>query len=111
MNDFRWDKDLIAWKDLLLLLEGEPTRLPAPKNFRLKDILIDSDVPIFATSGEKVEFRGPYNTLSKMENTMMDNRWKYIQFRYVIPEEQQKAIEPCGQCFSRLDLLGEKTNV
>ena len=108
LNDFRWDKDLIAWSDLLRLLEGEPTRLPTPKNFRLKDILIDTDVPIFATAGEKVEFRGPYNTVSKQENQMMDNRWKYIKFNYVIPEERQRKIKPCGPCFSKLVLLGEE---
>lgn len=107
LNDFRWEKELIPWKDLLLLLEGETTRLPTPKNFRLKDILIDTDVPIFATAGEKVEYRGPYNTLNKMENTMMDNRWNYIQFTYVIPKERQRDFPPCGPCFAKLVLLGE----
>lgn len=107
LNDFRWEKELIPWKDLLLLLEGEPTRLPAPKNFRLKDILIDTDVPIFATAGDKIEYRGAYNTMNKMENTMMDNRWRFFQFTYIIPEARQIKIKPCGQCFSRLVLLGE----
>ena len=32
LQDFRWSRDNISWKDLLLLLEGEIVKLPAPKN-------------------------------------------------------------------------------
>ena len=32
LQDFRWSSELICWKDLLLLPEGEPVKLPSPKN-------------------------------------------------------------------------------
>lgn len=50
LQDFRWNKDSIAWKDLLLLLEGETVKVPAPKNLYDGDVVINADVAIFATS-------------------------------------------------------------
>ena len=41
LNDFRWSNKLTIWKDLLLLLEGEPVKLPTP---------------IFATSKSVITF-------------------------------------------------------
>ena len=32
LNDFRCSPELVGWKSLLLLLEGDQLRLPAPKN-------------------------------------------------------------------------------
>ena len=49
-NDFRWSKDLITWHNMLLLLEGETVKLPTPKNIYGEDIVISTDVAIFATS-------------------------------------------------------------
>lgn len=62
LQDFRWNKDSIAWKDLLLLLEGETVKLPAPKNLYDGDVVIDKDVAIFATSKAPITYKGPYNT-------------------------------------------------
>ena len=31
LNDFRWDKSVIPWADMLLLLEGQLVHFPAPK--------------------------------------------------------------------------------
>ena len=30
LNDFRWCKEMISWKEMLLLLEGQPVHFPAP---------------------------------------------------------------------------------
>ena len=30
LNDFRWCKEMISWKEMLLLLEGQPVPFPAP---------------------------------------------------------------------------------
>ena len=32
LNDVRWSPQIIAWQDLLLLLEGQQVHLPAPKS-------------------------------------------------------------------------------
>ena len=66
LQDFRWSSELICWKDLLLLLEGEPVKLPSPKNQFATDVYIKTDMPIFATSKAKIEFVG--------KHSMRDNR-------------------------------------
>ena len=33
LNDFRWNPQIIQWHDLLLMLEGQPVHLPAPKSY------------------------------------------------------------------------------
>ena len=40
LQDFRWSSELICWKDLLLLLEGELVKLPSPKNQFATDVCI-----------------------------------------------------------------------
>ena len=46
LQDFRFRREVITWNDLLLLLEGETVKLPAPKNHFATDVVISSDVPI-----------------------------------------------------------------
>ena len=58
LEDFRWSSELICWKDLLLLLEGENVKLPSPKSQFATDVCINTDIPIFATSKAKIEFVG-----------------------------------------------------
>ncbi len=80
LQDFRWSRDCIAWKDLLLLLERETVKLPAPKNFYAEDIVIEGNVAIFATSKEEISYRSPYNATDAEEDAMMRVRWKVIRF-------------------------------
>ena len=107
LQDFRFSKEVIPWKDLLLLLEGETVKLPAPKNHFLRDVIIDTDVPLFATTKAPIVYRGPYNMEDERETEMMNNRWRKIQFKHVFEEEQQKNLKPCGSCFAKLVLMGE----
>jgi hypothetical protein len=44
---------MIPWRDLLLLLEGQPVHFPTPKNHYKDDIYLTRDTPIFAT-GKKL---------------------------------------------------------
>ena len=107
MQDFRYSKETIAWKDLLLLLEGETVKLPAPKNHFIEDIVINSDIPIFATSKSKIRYRGPYNSEDDRETAMMDSRWRIVEFKHVFGQNEQKEIKPCRACFAKLVLMGE----
>ena len=50
LNDFRWSQQIIAWHDLLLMLDGQLVHLLAPKSHFAKDTVFDSDTPILATS-------------------------------------------------------------
>ena len=106
LQDFRWSSELICWKDLLLLLEGEIVKLPSPKNQFATDVCINTDIPIFATSKAKIEFVGKHNARDDRETEMMDVRWKIFEFHHRIPQEDQKNIIPCPRCFAELVSLG-----
>lgn len=108
LQDFRFCREAITWKDLLLLLEGETVKLPAPKNHFATDVVISSDVPIFATSKAPLVFKGPYSVEDERETDMMNSRWRMIRFKHAFEEKDQKNVEPCGSCFARLVLMGEK---
>ena len=107
MNDFRFNPELISWKEFLLLLEGQLVHLPAPKSHFAKDISVESDVSIFATGKDKIKFIGMYNSVDERETATMDSRWHCVEMSHQIPKEEQKDIEPCCPCFSKLVLLGE----
>lgn len=106
LQDYRWSKECIAWKDLLLLLEGETVKLPAPKNFYAEDVIINSDVAIFATAKESIRYKGPYKTTDPGEDAMMSVRWNIIKFHHEFSEKEQKVVKPCARCFAELALMG-----
>ena len=108
LQDFRWSSDLIDWSDFLRFLEeGEPVRLPAPRNLYKEDILISksNDVAFFATGAKEIKFKGPYQAKDQDEDGMMAVRWRYFNFTHEILEKDQKNIEPCGTCFANFLLL------
>ena len=107
LNDFRWNRQLIPWHDLLLLLEGDTVKLPAPKNRFAEDIRIDSDVAIFATSKREVKYTGTYNTTDDVETEMMAARWKLFRFKHQFEQSVQKKVPPCPKCFTELVFLEE----
>ena len=98
--------DLISWKSLLLLLEGQKVHLPAPKNHYAKDVELKRDIPVLATSGERIVYYNRFNVVDQRETAMMDSRWKYIEFTYQFPVEEQIEIDPCPKCFAELVLHG-----
>ena len=102
LNDFRFKKEQIAWNDLFLLLEGEPVKLPAPKNLYSEDICINTDVPIFATSKSEIKYKGYFGIGDEKEDDMMRARWKIFKFTRSIPEEEQIKLPPCAKCFTDL---------
>ena len=108
LNDFRFNPELILWKEFLLLLEGQLVHLSAPKNHFAKDISLESDVPVFATGKDKIKLIDRYNSVDDRETAMMDSRWHYVEMTHIkFQKEKQKDIEPCCACFSKLVLLGE----
>ena len=105
LNDFHWTRELIEWKSLLLLLEGDQVSLPAPKNHFAMDVCINTDVPIFSTSKDVIKYK--HNTEDKAEDNMMESRWKVFKFTHSIPEKEQKQLLPCSRCFAKLVLKRE----
>ena len=104
LNDFRWSKETIPWRDLLLLLEGEPVHIPTPKNHYKDDVCIVKDTPIFATGKSVITYQGSYNTRDPVEDEMMAERWKVFKFTRQIPPKDQKEILPCPKCFAQMVL-------
>lgn len=107
LNDFRWSSELIAWKEFLLLLEGQMVHLPTPKNHFNKDICLNTDIPVFATGKSQIKFIGRFNAEDERETEMMSVRWKYFELSHQIPQTEQKSLESCPSCFSKLVLLGD----
>ena len=107
LNDFRWSPTLIAWETLLVLLEGDITHLPAPKKLCHKDIEIQSDVPIFATSDMPIVF-AKGGTIDMTNTRMMEVRWRSFNLWKVIPESERKELQPCARCFAQL-VLGHQS--
>lgn len=107
-NDFRWNPEIIAWSDFLLLLEGQTVHLPRPKNNFATDMVISrhNTIPIFATSKQPIEFVGKFNVRDDRETDMMASRWKVFEFTYQMEREEIIEMEPCRKCFARLVLQG-----
>ena len=97
---------MIAWKELLLLREGQRVHLPSPKSHYTSNIAISSDVPIFATGKSRIVFRGRGNSTDSMQDDMMAARWIVFNFFHQIPVER-KEIPPSHKCFAKLALTGE----
>ena len=108
LNDFRWTPEILAWKDFLLLLEGQTLHLATPKSHFAKDILFDRNTPIFATSKEPIEFAGKCGAVDEKETEMMNVQWNIFSFKHRISKEDQKDLLPCARCFAQLVMLGSE---
>ena len=84
LNDFRWCKEMISWKEMLLLLEGQPVHFSAPKNHYSNDVCLPSDTPVVVTSKSRVVFESNGKS-DEVENEMMEARWKVLKFTHQIP--------------------------
>ena len=85
LNDYRYNPEQISSDDLLRLHEGATVHLPAPMNHYAKDIRVETDVPILATSIGPICKKGMNN---EDELTMMDARWHMFNFNHVIPQNE-----------------------
>lgn len=103
LNDFRWSPSVIAWNDLLLLLEGALVHLPAPKSHFAQDMTITGSTPVFATSKQQLIYI-KNGQIDERETEMMCVRWRHFVFHAQIPLCEQKRMAPCGPCFSKFVL-------
>ena len=106
LNDFRWSAGLISWNDLLLLLEGQGVHFPAPKSQYARDIYLDKDTPVLATSKAPIVHMGRFGIEDQRETEMMTARWRFFSFHHQIDEREQKELVPCPSCFCTLVMLG-----
>ncbi len=111
LQDFRWNLELIKWSDFLLMLdEDETVKLPTPRNHEKEDIILKTQVAIFATSVGEIRQKVPNYAREEerqrilSENRMMESRWKVFEFTHEFKEQDQVKCQPCPHCFSRLIL-------
>ena len=106
LNDFRWKPSIIAWSDMLQLLEGDVMHLPAPKNFCKRDIELSKDTPVFATAdAPMVLIKG--GGIDRANTEMMNVRWRFFHFWRQIPPAEQQQLIPCGPCFATFILANK----
>ena len=79
LNDFRWNTQIIQWHDLLLMLEGQPVHLPAPKS-HFSTYLEFNDTPIFCTTKHALIYVKA-GVVDQMETEMMAVRKTHFSFR------------------------------
>ena len=106
LNDFSWSTEITAWSSFLLLLEGQTVHLPRQKNQYAPEMYMqcENTILFFATRKKPIEFVEKYNIHDKRESAMMSSRWLTFNFTYQI--ENEKNIDPCTCCFSKLALMG-----
>ena len=92
LQDFRWNSELICWKDLLPLLEGEKVQLPSPKNQFPTEV---TAISIFATSKKERELVGKHNTLDDRERELIDVGLNIFTFTHRITHIHQHITTPC----------------
>ena len=91
LNDFRWSPQIIAWHDLLLLLEGQQVNLPAPKLHFRQDVTFKGDTPIFCTTKSPLVYvRNGF--IDERETEMMSARWQVLNLTHQLPENEQQEI-------------------
>ena len=77
LNDFSWQKEQIAWKDFLLLLEGHTVRLPTPKKTQYAKDRVLSRAQMMLPSlllAKDPFFKGTYNYTDSEEDRTMATR-------------------------------------
>ena len=100
--------EIIAWKDLLLILEGWQTvHFPFSKIYYANDITIKPDTLIVATSDSEIKYIRKFNSTDPAEDEMVSVRWKLSKFHHQIPLAEQKYIARSSACFCKLALMGE----
>ena len=103
LNDFRWNPQIIQWHDLLLMLEGQPLHLHAPKSYFSRDLEFKRDTPIFCTTKHDIVYvRG--GVIDERETEMMAVRWHSFQFQRQIRESEQLTVPSCAKCFAEFIL-------
>jgi hypothetical protein len=101
LNYFRWHPSIIAWGDLLQLLESDTVHLSAPKTFNRKDIEFTKGTPVFATADAPlVPVKGGF--LDHANTEIMHVKWLFFNFHKQIPQDEQVLQLPCPSCFARL---------
>ena len=84
-------------------MEGDAVDIAAPKTHFSKDIVMDKDTPIFATSISRIRSYSN-GRINELETEMMEVRMNFNQYQF--QQHEIKELPPCPKCFA--DLVFEK---
>ena len=104
LNDFRWSERVMAWQDMLRLLEGDKIHVPTPKTHFAEDVILDKDTPIFCTAPCRIRKFSRNGDVNEVESEMMEIRWKTFTFFHQLRPSEAKDVPPCCKCFADLVL-------
>ena len=103
LDDYRYNRGKpLAWKDLLLLLDGATLHFSQPRNHFFSDVcLADTNtIPFFATGKGLPEYVDEAGKGDKMEDEMARVRFKiFLCFKSRAGAEVKECL-PCGRCFA-----------
>lgn len=104
LNDLNYSEEgVMKWMTFLNLLEGAPVHISVPKNHFAEDVLWTELTPIFATCLAPI-VRIIGGSIHRQQTKMMDNRWKFYEFKHVFDEEDTVTYPNCGKCFAEFIL-------
>ena len=95
---------MISWAELFNLLEGQTLHLAAPKTHFSQDIVLSSDIPVFATSIEMIKFVDRSSYVSG-ENAMIEARWREINFFFFRYLSVNKLALTDAKMFCRIGIF------
>ena len=98
LNDFSWQKEQIAWKDFLLLLEGHTVRLPTPKKTQYaKDGVLSRAQMMSPSLLLRTHFLRAHTitqTQRKIERLQLDER--FLNFTMSLMRPNKSRFLPVG---------------
>lgn len=107
LNDIRYGKDgeskVMAWQELLNLLDGSPLAIDQPKCHFAANAEWRTLQPIIATSDGPIERIMPDGRKDTGETNQMVERWVRLDFAYKFNSPDYSLLR-CARCFASLVL-------
>ena len=74
---------------------------PPPKNVCSRDLALNKDTPLFATSdGPLLLIKA--GAIDSLNSCLINVRWRFYHFWNQIPQEKQQELIPWGRCFAKV---------
>ena len=105
LNDFRWSEKLISLQDLLKFFKGDVVDIAASKTHFSKDIVMDKETAIFATTISRI-WSYSSGRINELNTEMMEVCMKTFSFYNQFQQYEIKELAPCPKCVA--DLVFEK---
>ena len=103
LNGFHWSEKLIAWQDLLKLLERHALHIAAPTTHFTKDLVMDKNISMFATPISRIRYY-TNGRINELETEMIQVRWKTFSFYRQLLQIKIKELKSYPKSFANFVL-------